>query len=90
MVLTRILGVDYSNRLREQSDDIWRDSMLEELEIHVHRMNGACESRQNFWMWFEGETDSLLRGAPAAKQHLLRQRVSTLLTRAGILDRYQH
>ena len=88
MALIKIMGVDYPTLLPEQSADAWRDRMLGELEIHVRRMDRACSSRQEFWMWFDGETESLLRGASGEKQDLLRRRVRSLLKRAGIRDRY--
>lgn len=88
MALIKTMGVDYPTLSPEQSADEWRNRMLGELEIHVRRMDRACASRQEFWMWFDGEAESLLRGASGEKQHLLRRRVSSLLKRAGIRDRY--
>lgn len=88
MVLIDKAGMEGAKRLPERSADDWRDRMLLELETHVRRMNLAYKTRPAFWLWFEGEADSLLRGATVDEQRLLRQRVESLLARARIVDRY--
>ncbi|MET0581002.1 MAG: hypothetical protein ABWX88_10270 [Pseudoxanthomonas sp.] len=81
----KIMGRDYSRRKtpHRRYHDI--GAMTEEIAGHIPRMWTRSSSQEDFWHWFCGEVDSVVRNASDhAEQGRLRARLRAALARAGV------
>ena len=81
----KVMDRDYTDRVRalRRANDI--QAMAAEIAGHIPRMWQHSPTPADFWHWFCGELDSVLRNAPTnMQQDRLRSGLMTALARSGV------
>lgn len=85
----KIFGRDFSDRVTIEADHVWAEGMVREIGQHLPRMLREHPQRAEFWGWFCGEAESLLRHAHDDQDRLYFQDLmNKALEDAGLEERF--
>lgn len=81
------MSSDYSDR--SECGRLERDAVLmaDEIASHIPRMWRACSSPDDFWFWYVGEVDSVLRQSRSkSEQDSVQERFAAALVQIGVVN----
>lgn len=82
----KVMGLDYSDRIawrRAERDVV---AMADEITSHIPRMWRSCSTPDEFWFWYVGELDSVIRQSRDTGERLvLKSRFEAALRQAGVV-----
>lgn len=84
----KVFGEDFSDRYALAASREWQERMLRELQEHSPRMRERCPTEREWWGWFCGEADSLLRGLSTSERRILARRLNSVLQQTPSKRRY--
>jgi hypothetical protein len=86
----KLFGADFSDRYSTQEDIPWVDKMADEIAAHLPRMQKEHPDRREFWVWFCGEVESMLRHVAQDQDRIYaKERLNVTLEDAGIAERFE-